>query len=183
VSKTKPAPPKKQTEPTLKRTVQRAIAHRAWVLERKYQRELEAEQRREKAQADAAPRAARLDVAGIRQGLLGGSAANTKGGAGGKALTAEQHSLFDAYWAMFRERWKENHVPPANVSDRLQVRIEFYLAGNGSISRARVLNSSGNAEFDRSVLEALGRVRMPPPPDGRGDTHDILFKMRDEESE
>jgi outer membrane biosynthesis protein TonB len=43
------------------------------------------------------------------------------------------------------------------------------------------MRSSGNSEFDESVLEAFRHTQMPPPPDHRGDTHELIFDMRDED--
>ena len=88
-----------------------------------------------------------------------------------------------SYFSMFKARLKENHVPPPNVSDKLAVRIGFFMAADGSVSRVRVLRSSGNPEFDRSVLEAFKHTRVGARPDRRSDMKELEFRMRDEDSD
>ena len=74
-------------------------------------------------------------------------------------------------------------MPPPDVSDKMSVRIEFFMAADGSVSRVRVVRSSGNAEFDRSVLEAVRKTRVGPRPDGHSDEKELEFRMRDEDAE
>lgn len=124
-----------------------------------------------------------IDAEGIREGVIGGSTENTTGGAGGNALTREEGSELDAYFSYLKEQIKKNHVPPEGVSDSLEARVEFFLAADGSLSRLRIERSSGNAEFDRSVLEACEHTPpVGPRPDGRSEMVQMTFKMRDEEN-
>jgi colicin import membrane protein len=159
-------------------------------LERKYQKEQEAERKRitqeefQRQQAAAkAGKVSHIDAEGIREGVIGGSAANRTGGAGGRALTREEGSELDAYFSLLKARIKENHVPPEGVSDTLEARVEFYVAADGSLSRIRIERSSGNHEFDRSVIEACEHTRsIGPRPDGRSETVQMTFKMHEDES-
>ena len=108
---------------------------------------------------------------------------NKTGGAGGKALTREEGSELDAYFSLLKSRIKENHVPPEGVSDTLEARVEFLLAANGSLSEVRIAKSSGNAEFDRSVVEACERTHsIGPRPDGRSEMVQMTIRMREEET-
>jgi colicin import membrane protein len=160
-------------------------------LEAKYKKEKEAEQKRitqeeflkEQAAAKAGGKVSHVDAEGIRQGVIGGSTNNKVGGAGGKALTREEGSELDAYFSLLKARIKENHTPPEGVSDSLVAKLEFFVAADGSLSHVRILHSSGNPDFDRSVLEACEHTHsIGPRPDSRSETVQMTFKMREDES-
>ncbi len=180
------APPKaaKPAKPVdLVAELKRVEARRERRLEAKYQKEKEAEQKRMALEELQRQKAARIDAEGIREGVIGGSTNNKTGGAGGKALTREEGSLLDAYFSLLKSRIKENHTPPEGVSDSLVARVEFFVAADGSISHVRIAKASGNSEFDRSVIEACERTRsIGPRPDGRSETVQMAFKMREDES-
>ena len=179
--------------PNFTRVVQRTANRRAARLEAKYKKELEAEERRresyeqfQREQAERAVRngaAPRVDAEGIAGGVVGGSTENKTGGAGGKALTREERSLMESYFEYFKAKLKENHVPPPDVSDKLAARVEFFMAADGSVSGVRILRSSGNAAFDESVLEAFRHTHVGRRPDGRSDEKELVFRMREEDSE
>ncbi|MDQ5980932.1 MAG: TonB C-terminal protein [Verrucomicrobiota bacterium] len=123
----------------------------------------------------------RIDATGIAQGVKGGSTANLKGGGGGKALTREQADALDTYFSMLIQELKRAHEPPAGVSDDLQAQVTFDITASGAIMNPRIKKSSGNREFDRSVIEAFLRVRsIGPMPTRRPDTVTVTFKMKDE---
>lgn len=128
-----------------------------------------------------APKVPRIDAQGIAKGVQGGSTANTKGGGGGKALSREQQDALDTYFSMLIQELKRAHEPPPGVSDRLEVRVKFDITASGAILSPVVVKSSGNKEFDRSVIDAFLRVRsIGPMPTRRGDTITVTFKMRDD---
>ena len=188
------APPKtaKPAKPIdLVAELKRVEARRARKLEAKYQKEKEAEQKRvtqeeflrQQAAAKAGGKVSHIDAEGIREGVVGGSTSNKTGGAGGKALTREEGSLLDAYFSLLKARIKENHTPPEGLSDSLVARLEFFVAADGSLSHVRLVKSSGNSEFDRSVVEACERTHsIGARPDGRSETVQMAFKMREDES-
>jgi colicin import membrane protein len=186
----KPAPKtpaKKAPQTDFKKIVQRTAQRKAAKLEAQYKKQqdkLLAEQKKRESyeQFQREHGGTRATGEGIEGGVVGGSTSNKKGGAGGKALTREQQDLLDSYFAMFKARLKENHVPPPGVSDRLEARIEFFMAADGSISRVRVIRSSGNKDFDQSVLEAFAHTHMPSRPDKHSDMKEMTFKMHDEDS-
>ncbi len=123
----------------------------------------------------------RVDATGIAQGVQSGSAANKKGGGGGKALTREQADALDTYFSLLVQELKRAHEPPAGVSDDLQTQVTFDITASGAIMNPRIKKSSGNKEFDRSVIEAFLRVRsVGPMPTRRPDTVTVTFKMKDE---
>jgi colicin import membrane protein len=129
-----------------------------------------------------ATKIARVDAEGIAGGVAGGSTANKVGGAGGKALSREEASLMEGYFSFLKQKLEQAHEPPVGVSDKLSVRVEFMLAVDGSISQVRIVRSSGNRDFDQSVLDAFKRVPpIGPRPDGRSEPLTLEFKTRDEE--
>jgi colicin import membrane protein len=129
-----------------------------------------------------ATKIARVDAKGIAGGVVGGSTANTVGGAGGKALSREEASVMEGYFSYLKQKLEQAHEPPVGVSDKLSVRVEFMLAVDGSISQVRVVRSSGNKDFDQSVLEAFKRVRsIGTRPDGRSEPITLEFNTRDDE--
>lgn len=121
---------------------------------------------------------------GIKEGVIGGSPKNTKGGAGGKALSAEEGKLMERYFSLLKSRLKENHEKPSGLSDTLMARVEFYVGADGSISRFRISKSSGSEEFDRSVREAFARTKsIGARPDKKGETLELEFRMHEEDAE
>jgi len=74
--------------------------------------------------------------------------------------------------------------PPEGVSDSLVARLEFFVAADGSISNVRIETSSGSAEFDRSVVQACERTHsIGARPDGKSETVQMTFKMREDETQ
>ncbi len=177
-----PAPAKPKKVPDLVADLKRVETRREQRLEAAYKKAQDAEAKR-LAKQQAAAKVSHIDAEGIREGVVGGSTANKEGGAGGKALTREEGSLLDAYFALLKARIKENHEPPEGVSDSLEAQVEFLVAANGEISEVRIKTSSGNAEFDRSVVAACERTRsIGARPDGRSETVQMTFKMREDET-
>jgi TonB family protein len=72
-------------------------------------------------------------------------------------------------------------APPAarGVSGQLLVRL--VVSTDGSIDGAAIAKSSGNARLDRSVVDAVERVRLPAPPVGMTDkqrTYEMPYTFR-----
>jgi colicin import membrane protein len=134
------------------------------------------------SQKSGAIKTTKIDAEGIAGGVTGGSTANKTGGAGGKALTREEIALSDAYIAMLIQRLREAHQKPDGLSDLLQAKVEFRLNPNGTISGVNIVKSSGNAEFDASVLAAFRKVHLPTPPANlKTDIYYVTFKMKEDE--
>lgn len=127
---------------------------------------------------------AKIDAEGIAAGVVGGSTSNKKGGAGGKALVADDGSQMDQYFAGLKAEIKKNHEKPTGLSDTLVARVQFYVGANGSISGVKISRSSGSPEFDRSVLEAFSRTKsIGARPDKKGEVVELEFKMREEDGD
>ena len=137
---------------------------------------LEQEAKVAKAAAASAPR---VDVEGIVKGVQGGSTANKEGGAGGKALVRSDGPVMEAYFGMLRDRLLKALDKPPGLSDTLVAEAEFRIGADGSIRGAKIISPSGSAEFDRAVLEAYSRVRMPARPDGKSSVQTARFRTKD----
>jgi colicin import membrane protein len=125
---------------------------------------------------------ARIDAEGIAGGVVGGSTSNKVGGAGGTALSREEASVMESYFSCLKQKLEAAHEPPVGVSDKLSVRVEFMLPADGTISQVHIVRSSGNKDFDQSVLDAFKRVRsVGPRPDGRSEAIKLEFNTPDEE--
>lgn len=125
--------------------------------------------------------APKVDYQGIANGVRGGSTANTRGGGGGKALTREEADQLSTYISLLIQELKKAHEPPSGVSDQLEAKVTFDITASGAILSPRISKSSGNREFDESVLDAFRRMRsIGPTPNRRPDTWTVTFKMRDE---
>lgn len=123
----------------------------------------------------------KVDVQGIIGGAKGGSTANTRGGGGGKALTREESDELSTYISFLIQELKRAHEPPPGVNDQLEAKVTFDITASGAILNPRITKSSGNREFDESVLDAFRRMRsIGPTPNRRPDTWTVTFKMRDE---
>jgi colicin import membrane protein len=123
----------------------------------------------------------KVDVEGIAKGVVGGSTNNKVGGAGGKALKTDNTDQLAGYDALFKQRLRREFEPPPGLSDSLQVEIEFRSNADGTLTSPRVSKTSGSAEFDAAVLDALRRVRMPARPDKKSETIEFVFSMRERE--
>jgi colicin import membrane protein len=120
----------------------------------------------------------RIDASGIKKGVTGGTGAGSKG-AGGTALSAAEGAAMERYESMLIQRLKEAHEKPGGLSDLLTADVRFTMAANGSFSSVRIVRSSGNADFDQSVIEAFARVRMPARPDGKTEVIELTFRMKE----
>jgi colicin import membrane protein len=196
-----PPAPAEQPIPDFKRQIQRKIIVADSKAKLEIKRERAAEKKRAEEEAkrltkeefdrqnkaraatpapkNAPPKVAKIDAEGIAKGVVGGSTSNRKGGAGGKALTANPDDVLTAYDSLFRTKLRTAFESPPGLSDTLKATLDFRMNADGSITGARISQSSGSAEFDRAVLEAVARVRMPPRPDKRAETLSIVFSMRD----
>ncbi len=120
----------------------------------------------------------RIDAGGIKRGVTGAIGAGSTG-AGGTALARAEANAMEAYFAMLIQRLRDGHEKPAGLSDLLNAEVQFTVAANGAIAGVRILRSSGNADFDRSVLEAFGRAKMPARPDKNTDVQRLTFRIKE----
>ena len=121
----------------------------------------------------------RIDVGSIKKGVTGGTGAGSTG-AGGAALLRAQQDAQDSYFAMLIQQLKQNHEKPEGLSDLLSADVSFRIGADGTISQVVITRSSGNPDFDRSVLAAFARTgSIGPRPDKKGDTSRLTFRMKE----
>jgi len=185
------APPK---EPNFAKDIKRLAAKREQRRMTEFRREQAAKEARERKAAELAAKRTSYDKfnaehgnasQNVRKGLRGGVEQGTsmEPGAGGKALTSAEGSLMERYGAFLKLKLRQAHVPPPGVGgSKLSTEVEFFLAADGTLSRMKVVRSSGNPEFDASVLEAFRQVRsVGPRPDGQSDMSKLRFNAEDDE--
>ena len=198
VAKPEPQTPPKPTAtktPNFSQQIKKTIIRKESQVKREIKKEREAEQKRiskleydrlNKANKAAAgggnPKYKRMDAEGIAGGVTGGSTANKTGGAGGRALAREEGELMDAYFSLVKRKLKDALEKPPGLGDSVSATAEFRIGADGSISGVRIASSSGSADFDRAVLEAIGRYRsIGPRPDHKGETVNLIFRMKEED--
>jgi TonB family protein len=124
----------------------------------------------------------KVTTKGITGGVDGGT--TDKPGADGKVLSRAEQDRLGTYFEALKQKFKAAHEreKPSGVSDQLSARVSFYVAANGAIGQVKIVKSSGNAEFDESVIRAIRSVTsIGPRPDNRSDTKEVTFNMRDTE--
>lgn len=88
---------------------------------------------------------------------IGGSADGTVGASG----------LVQIYASIVKEEVRKNwRYPVFGQKDNLVARVRIELKSSGEISSVKLLDSSGNADFDDSVLTALRDTEVLPKPPG-----------------
>lgn len=204
----KAAPPPTPVIPNMARNVERLADKREANIRKQIEREQKAEAARQKkaeeqaqqkrltkeefdrlnaGKTKAAPKAAapgpirtaKIDAEGIAKGVVGGSTANKTGGAGGTALTRQEGDLTQAYIALIIQRIRQA-LESASFNDLFEVTVQFQVSATGAISNARIQGSSGSAEFDRAILNALQTIRpIGPPPTGKAETFRVPIRLRE----
>ncbi|MFT3828836.1 MAG: TonB family protein [Opitutaceae bacterium] len=94
-----------------------------------------------------------VDVSAIVRELLAG-VGQDRGSSSGPVVDVAGDSGFDR----FRAALAAAHRMPTSVQERCTASVQFDLAVNGAVSGVQIAQSSGNAAFDRSVLDAFARV-------------------------
>jgi colicin import membrane protein len=132
------------------------------------------------SQVRSSAKVPRINTKGVVGGVAGGST-TAKGGQGGKAMTREEADQLDVYASFLKQELKRAHEPPPGVSDKLVARVAFDVTASGAILNARIVKSSGNREFDESVLDAFRRMRsIGPTPDRRSHDWVMNFEMKED---
>lgn len=99
----------------------------------------------------------------------------TKGGS-----SAAVRNLLDAYVKEIHRKAKSNWAKPVAAQNiDYTAKVEFKVSKTGIISGLRIIQSSGNPEFDKSVISALNSISLPPPPDNDPHTVYITFSLVD----
>lgn len=85
-----------------------------------------------------------------------------------QALEAQALAEAERYKELIRQKVERNWLRPSATAQRLSCVVRVRLAPGGDVLDARVVRSSGNAAFDRSVENAVFKASpLPVPSDGR----------------
>lgn len=95
--------------------------------------------------------------------------------------SANTASAIDAYGAKVNQLLNRAWVKPAQLTGvRLSVTVVFSVSAAGQIMQPRLSPSSGNAAFDRSVLQAFKQVGFVGiSPNGQKNVFQMTFRMVD----
>lgn len=92
--------------------------------------------------------------------------------------TTAERDILSEYWAMLRQELKIAHRMPAGSDPSSEAVVGFDVAANGAISNVRVLRSSGDPQFDKSVVDAFSALRsIGPPPNARSNRWSVTFRV------
>lgn len=96
---------------------------------------------------------------------------------GSQQSSAALASAKQAYLQLIRLTAKRNWVAPESTAGMtFSARIAFNISKSGAISNVRILQGSGNADFDKSVVAVFNYITLPPPPKGIDDTITLTFE-------
>ncbi|HLP08850.1 MAG TPA: TonB family protein [Opitutaceae bacterium] len=120
-----------------------------------------------------APAVPKVDASAIVRELLADTAQGRSSPIG-PARDVADDSGFDR----LRAALVTAHRMPESVQERCAASVQFDLAPNGAISGVLIAKSSGNAAFDRSVLDAFARVAAAGlAPKGRAGRFVFPFRL------
>lgn len=80
------------------------------------------------------------------------------------ARQARADEFADKYRAIIRQKVSRNWVRPGSTGKGLQCTVRVRLLASGDVLEAKVVNSSGNSLFDRSVENAVRKASPLPIP-------------------
>lgn len=96
-------------------------------------------------------------------------------------LSDAEQSALDSYIARLREALRRHWTKPLGLATSTSAVVEFDVQANGRLTNVRVSRSSGNGEFDRSVLDAFSALGSAgTTPDGRAQKLRLTFRMTDQ---
>jgi TonB family protein len=96
-------------------------------------------------------------------------------------MTDAQQSELGLYIGTLKDALQRNWDKPSGVPAATEAVVEFDLSASGRVTNVRIVEKSGNAVFDASVLAAFARLTtVGPTPDGREFTLRLTFRMKDE---
>ncbi|MEX2381440.1 MAG: TonB family protein [Opitutales bacterium] len=93
-------------------------------------------------------------------------------------LSSSDQAALQAYFGRLHSAIERAWRKPEGMSTRLEATVQFSVSRDGRVFGARIVSSSGNNIFDRSILDAFGRVgSVGATPDGEGYTPQLTFRM------
>ena len=81
---------------------------------------------------------------------------------------------------VFRQISAQWNKPSSNSGQNLSVKMQFVVLSNGRIQSVKIVESSGNANFDQSILSVFKAIaQFKPTPNGQNETFVMNFKLAD----
>ena len=81
---------------------------------------------------------------------------------------------------VFRQISAQWNKPSVNYGKNLSVKVQFVVFSNGRIQSVRIIESSGNANFDQSILNVFKAiVQFKPTPSKQDETFVMNFQLSD----
>ena len=81
---------------------------------------------------------------------------------------------------VFRQISAHWNKPSANSGKNLSVKVQFVVLSNGRIQSVKIFEPSGNANFDKSILNVFTAIeQFKPTPNGQNETFIMNFKLAD----
>ena len=95
-----------------------------------------------------------------------------------QAMDASARQKYGQY--VFRQIRAQWNKPTANSGKNLSVKVQFVVLSNGRIQSVKIVESSGNANFDQSILNVFKAIaQFKPTPNGQNETFVMNFKLAD----
>jgi colicin import membrane protein len=153
----------KRRQDELKKKQEEEQAQQRLIAERK-KKEVEEKERQKRAQEEARKkeeaRRQKLTEQSLQEQLAAEEKARQQAAQSARAATA-----VDKYRALIRQRVSQSWNRPVGVAKGLKCVVSVRLAPGGEVLAARVVRSSGNAVFDRSVENAVYKAAPLPLPE------------------
>ena len=121
--------------------------------------------------------APRIDTSRISRELQSVMSSSTDQELVSRLSESDQREL-ERYFARLRAAIERSWNRPSSATTGMTATVRFSLSGQGRISGARVVRSSGSDAFDRSIVEAFERLAsFDPPPDSQSYTPSLTFRV------
>ncbi len=137
-------------------------------------REPEARPRPQQRRQVEAPR---IDTSNIRSNLQSVMRSDSDQELVSRLSDSDQREL-ERYFARLRTAIERAWNQPSSATAGMSATVRFSLSGDGRVSGARVVGSSGSDAFNRSIVEAFERLgSFDPPPDRESYTPNLTFRI------
>lgn len=94
------------------------------------------------------------------------------------SMSSDQQAELQRYYAIIKQAIDVHFKAPNGLSSRLITKVRFHVDGNGRLSGASIVSSSGNSIFDQAAMDTFKRIsRVSPPPGNRSFSFVINFTM------
>ncbi len=100
------------------------------------------------------------------------SSSSTSTPSSSRAMQDAMSEYMRTIYILAKRSWKT----PVISEDTMSAKVSFKVSRLGVISSVRIVESSGDKDFDNSIIEVLRNITIPPPPDNTARSITIIFK-------